>query len=439
MAYPFLIEMRCNMSVFVDKTDIFIKAGKGGNGAVSFRREKYVARGGPDGGDGGHGGNVVFVVDEGENTLIKFRYKRKFVAENGEDGKGKRCHGKTGEDLIISVPPGTLIRDKESGKVMFDLSKDKAFVAAKGGRGGWGNAHFATPTRQIPQFANPGLPGQEREITLEIKMLADVGLIGFPSVGKSTFISRASAAKPKVAAYHFTTLSPILGVVRQDAERSFVMADLPGLIEGASDGAGLGHQFLRHVERCRLFVHLVDAAGSEGRDPLDDIRVINGELERYDPELLKRPQIIAANKEDLGIDPEVKEKLEAECEKNGWKLFYLSAETGKGVQPIIDEAGKLLSTLPPLKEYEADFVEIEKEEPDYSTQRTTVTREGDVWMVEGEWLAKFIQKINFADRDQVRYFQKVMKDSGVEDAMQKAGVKDGDTVDIYGIEFDYVY
>ncbi len=427
------------MSVFVDKTDIFIKAGKGGNGAVSFRREKYVSHGGPDGGDGGHGGNVVFVVDQGENTLIKFRYKRKFIAENGEDGKGKRCHGKNGEDLIISVPPGTVIRDKESGRIMFDLSRDKSFVAAKGGRGGWGNSHFATPTRQVPQFANPGLPGQEREITLEIKMLADVGLIGFPSVGKSTFISRASAARPKVAAYHFTTLSPVLGVVELDSERKFVLADLPGLIEGAGEGAGLGHQFLRHIERCRLFLHLVDAAGSEGRDPLEDIRIINRELETYDPELLSHPQILVANKEDMGISDEIRQKLEAECEKNGWKLFYISAETGKGVPDVLREAANLLATLPPLKEYEADYVEEEKAEPDYSTQRTVVTRDGDVWVVEGEWLCRFIQQINFADRDQVRYFQRIMKESGVEDAMQKAGVKDGDTVDIYGIEFDYVY
>ncbi len=427
------------MSNFVDKTDIVVKAGKGGNGAVSFRREKYVARGGPDGGDGGHGGNVVFVVDKGENTLIKFRYKRKFIAESGEDGKGKRCHGKTGEDLIISVPPGTVIRDKVSGKVMFDMSKDNRFVAAKGGRGGWGNAHFATPTRQIPQFANPGLPGQERELTLEIKMLADVGLIGFPSVGKSTFISRASAARPKVAAYHFTTLSPVLGVVSLDTERHFVMADLPGLIEGAGEGAGLGHRFLRHVERCRLFIHVVDAAGSEGRDPLEDIRIINRELAVYDEALLSRPQIIAANKSDLGISDETRAALEAECEQNGWKLFYLSTQMGEGIRPLLEEAGRQLSTLPPLKEYEAEYVEEEPSAPDYSGHRTMVTREGDVWVVEGEWLAQFIQKINFADRDQVRYFQKVMKDSGVEDAMQQAGVKDGDTVDIYGIEFDYVY
>ncbi len=427
------------MSTFVDKTDILIKAGKGGNGAVSFRREKYVSKGGPDGGDGGHGGSVVFRVDPGENTLIRFRYKRKFVAENGEDGKGKRCHGKNGEDLVILVPPGTIIRDKKSGKVMFDLSHDKEFVAAKGGRGGWGNAHFATPTRQIPQFANPGLAGQEREITLEIKMLADVGLLGFPSVGKSTFISRASAARPKVAAYHFTTLSPILGVVSLDSERKFVMADLPGLIEGAGEGVGLGHQFLRHVERCRLFLHIVDGAGSEGRDPVEDIRIINHELASYDPALLSHPQIIVANKEDLGISDETRAALEKECAEHGWKLFYISAESGIGVREVMEETAKMLSQLPPLKEYEADFVEEVEEAPDYKTQRTTVTRVEDVWMVEGEWLAKFIQQINFADRDQVRYFQKVMKDSGVEDAMQKAGVKDGDTVDIYGIEFDYVY
>ena len=270
-------------------------------------------------------------------------------------------------------------------------------------------------------------------------MLADAGLIGFPSVGKSTFISRASAARPKVAAYHFTTLSPVLGVVSLSPERHFVMADLPGLIEGAGDGAGLGFQFLRHVERCRLFLHIVDAAGSEGRDPLEDIRIINKELEKYDPQLLSHPQIIVANKEDLGISDEVRDALKKECEKNGWLLFFVSAESSQGVREVLEAAGKLLQTLPPLKEYEADYVEPEKAPEDYSGQRTVVTREGDVWIVEGEWLSRFIQKINFADRDQVRYFQKVMKDSGVEDAMQKAGVQDGDTVDIYGIEFDYVY
>ena len=322
---------------------------------------------------------------------------------------------------------------------MFDLSRDGSFVAAKGGRGGWGNAHFATPTRQVPQFANPGLPGQERELTLEMKMLADVGLIGYPSVGKSTFISRASAARPKVASYHFTTLSPVLGVVRRNSERSFVMADLPGLIEGAGDGAVLGHQFLRHVERCRLFIHLVDAAGSEGRDPVEDIRVINRELERFNPELLNHPQIIAANKEDLGISAEIRDRLEAFCKEKGWKLFYLSAETNQGVQDVLNAACDLLDTLPPLKEYEADFVEEAPSEEEITGQRTVVTRVGDVWMVEGEWLYRFIQRINFSDRDSVRYFQKVMKDSGVEDAMQKAGVRDGDTVDIYGMEFDYTY
>ncbi len=427
------------MSVFVDKTDIFIKAGNGGNGAVSFRREKYVAKGGPDGGDGGHGGNVVFKVDEGENTLIKFRYKRKFTAENGEDGKGKRCHGKRGEDLVISVPPGTIVRDKESGKVMFDLSRDKTFIVAKGGRGGWGNAHFATPTRQIPQFANPGLPGQSREITLEIKMLADVGLIGFPSVGKSTFITRASHARPKIAAYHFTTLSPVLGVVQVGPEEQFVMADLPGLIEGAGEGAGLGHEFLRHVERCRLFLHIVDAAGSEGRDPISDIRTINHELATYDPELTKRPQIVLANKADLGISDQTREALEKECEREGWKLFYLSSETGEGVREIIEYTAQECRKLPPLKEYDPEYIEPTEEETPIQPQRTVVTKVGEVWFVEGEWLLRFIQKINFSDRDSVRYFQKVMKDSGVESAMQQAGVKDGDTVDIYGIEFDYVY
>ncbi|MBQ3866060.1 MAG: GTPase ObgE, partial [Clostridia bacterium] len=351
----------------------------------------------------------------------------------------KRFHGKNGEDLVIAVPPGTVIRDKASGKIMHDMSRGGDFVAAKGGRGGWGNVHFATPTRQIPRFANPGLPGEEREITLEIKMLADVGLIGLPSVGKSTFLSRVSAAKPKVAAYHFTTLSPVLGVVELDRERHFVMADLPGLIEGAGDGAGLGFEFLRHVQRCRLFIHLVDGAGSEGRDPLADIAVINRELERYDPELMKRPQIIALNKEDLGFDPAVVARIEELCREKGWPLYKLSAQYDDGVRAVVDEAAAMLEKLPPLVEYEAEFIPEEKPSEDFTGQRFTVTREGDTWYVEGEWLARFVQKINFADRDDLRFFQRVMKESGVEDAMQNAGVKDGDTVNIYGLEFDYVY
>ncbi len=427
------------MSTFVDKTDIFVKAGNGGNGSVSFRREKYVAKGGPDGGDGGHGGSVVFVVDRGENTLVKFRYKRKFIAENGEDGKGKKCHGKNGEDLIITVPPGTLVRDKESGKVIFDMSKADRFVAAKGGRGGWGNVHFATPTRQIPRFANPGTTGEAKDLTLEIKMLADVGLIGFPSVGKSTLISRASSARPKIAGYHFTTLSPVLGVVNLGEERQFVMADLPGLIEGASEGAGLGHQFLRHIDRCRLFIHVIDAAGSEGRDPIEDLKAINAELEKYDPELLLRPQIIAANKEDLGISRERKEQLEAYCREKNYDLFYLSAQSNIGVQEVMERCAALLNTLPPLKEYECEYFPPEKEKEDYSGKRVRIYQENGVWFVEGEWLLQFIRKIDFADRESLRFFQKVMKDSGVEEAMQNAGVKDGDTVDIYGLEFDYVY
>ena len=427
------------MSAFVDKTDIYIKAGNGGNGSVSFRREKYIAKGGPDGGDGGHGGSVVFRVDPGENTLIKFRYKRKFVAQNGEDGKGKKCHGRSGEDLVITVPPGTIVRDKETQKVIFDLSKAETFVAAKGGRGGWGNTHFATPTRQIPRFANPGLPGEEREITLEIKMLADVGLIGFPSVGKSTFITRSSSARPKIAGYHFTTLSPVLGVVSLGEEENFVMADLPGLIEGASEGAGLGHRFLRHVDRCRLFLHLVDAAGSEGRDPVEDIKLINRELEKYDPELLSRPQILCANKSDLGISPENRAKLEAYAAEQGYEIFFLSAETGEGVREILERAAVLLRSLPPLKEYEQEFFPEEKEPESFSGKRVTVTREGDTWYVEGDWLLQFIRRIDFSDRESLRFFQKVMKDSGVESAMQEAGVKDGDTVNLYGLEFDYVY
>ena len=427
------------MSTFVDQTDIHVKAGAGGNGSVSFRREKYIAKGGPDGGDGGNGGSVIFKVDPGENTLIKFRYKRKFTAPNGEDGKGAKCHGKNGEDLVITVPPGTVVRDRETKKVIFDLSKSDRFVAAKGGRGGWGNTHFATPTRQIPRFANPGLPGEERDLTLEIKMLADVGLIGFPSVGKSTFITRCSSARPKIAGYHFTTLSPVLGVVDLGEEKTFVVADLPGLIEGAGEGAGLGFRFLRHVDRCRLFLHVVDAAGSEGRDPVEDLKIINGELGKYDPDLLSRPQIVCANKEDLGISEDVRERLAAYCAEKGYELFYLSAQSNIGVRAVLERVAALLPTLPPLKEYETEFVPETPEPESYSGKRVTVRREDGVWYVEGDWLLQFIRRIDFADRESLRFFQKVMKDSGVEKAMQDAGVRDGDTVDLYGLEFDYVY
>ena len=310
--------------MFIDKTEIYVKAGNGGNGCVAFHREKYVAEGGHSGGDGGHGGNVVFEVDTGENTLLPFRYKHKFVARNGEDGKPEKFHGKTADDLIIKVPQGTLIRDADSGKLLYDMGEDGRFIAAKGGRGGFGNVHFATPTRQIPRFAKGGTTGEERRLILELKMLADVGLIGFPNVGKSTLLSMVSAAKPKIANYHFTTLSPILGVVKVDTS-SFVMADIPGLIEGASEGAGLGHDFLRHVDRCRLLVHVVDAAGTEGRDPVDDIEKINRELTGWSEELSSRPQIIVANKCDVGVPDENRERLEEYARENGIEIFFISA------------------------------------------------------------------------------------------------------------------
>ncbi len=422
--------------MFIDKVEIYVKAGNGGNGAVAFHREKYVAEGGPSGGDGGHGGNVVFEVDSGENTLLPFRYRRKFVAQNGEDGKGEKFHGKTAEDLIIKVPQGTLIKDSESGKLMYDMGEDGRFIAAKGGRGGFGNTHFATPTRQIPRFAKSGTTGEERTLILELKMLADVGLLGFPNVGKSTLLSMVSAARPKIANYHFTTLSPMLGVVKVDTE-SFVMADIPGLIEGASDGAGLGHEFLRHVDRCRLLLHVVDAASTEGRDPIDDIEKINTELERYNPEMAARPQILVANKCDVGVEDETKARLEEYAESHGMKIFYISAATRSGVDELMKETARLLTTLPKQERYEAEFIE---EEIDLTGDRsvTATLSKGGVWVVDGVWLERLVGNVNFDDRESLAYFHKVLKKAKVFERLEELGVHDGDTVSIYGFEFDYV-
>ena len=334
--------------MFVDNVKIYIKAGDGGNGAVSFRREKYVAAGGPDGGDGGHGGNVVFRVDEGSNTLLAFRYKHKFVAGRGGDGKGAKCHGATAEDLVILVPPGTLIRNAADGRILHDMSENDGadYVACHGGRGGWGNRHFATPTRQVPMFAKNGTEGEEKEVILELKMLADVGIIGYPSVGKSSILARISAAKPKIADYHFTTLSPNLGVVSLGEGRGFVAADIPGLIEGASEGIGLGHEFLRHVERTKVFIHVVDAAGVEGDDPVENFEKINRELAEYKDDLMKRPQVIAANKTDIPGSEENVERLREIYEPQGYKVFPISAATNKGLDELLTEVGKILREYP---------------------------------------------------------------------------------------------
>jgi GTP-binding protein len=425
--------------VFIDKIKIYVKAGNGGNGAIAFHREKYVAAGGPSGGDGGNGGNIVFTVDKGSNTLLAFRYKRKFVAGNGGDGGGSKFHGATADDLFIPVPPGTLIKDVESGKIIHDMSENDGadFVCCKGGRGGWGNKHFATPTRQTPMFAKNGTKGEEREVILELKMIADVGLIGMPSVGKSSILSVISSAKPKIADYHFTTLSPNLGVVSTGQERGFVAADIPGLIEGAADGAGLGHQFLRHVDRCRLLLHVVDISAFEGRDPVDDIIAINRELERYSPELATRPQIIIANKVDsLDRDVVDVEKFERFVADNGWEMMYISAYTGENLDEMIKMVDKRLSKLPPVLVYEREYDEADKFVSE--GKQTTITRENDKFTVEGEWIYNLMGQINFDNYESLDYFQRVLQKSGVFAALEEKGCRDGDTVSMYGFEFDYV-
>lgn len=425
--------------MFVDHAKIEIRAGDGGNGAVSFRREKYVAAGGPDGGDGGRGGNVVFRVDEGTNTLLAFRYKHRFAAKRGGDGSGAKFHGANGEDLIIPVPAGTLIRDAESGKVIHDMSQDGGadYIACRGGRGGWGNRHFATPTRQVPMFAKSGTKGEEKTVVLELKMLADVGICGYPSVGKSSILARISAAKPKVADYHFTTLSPNLGVVRAGGESGFVAADIPGLIEGAADGAGLGHAFLRHIDRCRLLWHVVDISCFEGRDPIDEVETINVELDKYSPELASRPQIIVANKVDaLDRDAVDIPAFEHFVEVNGWELFYVSAVTGEGLDALIARTAELLRDLPPMKVYEREY----DPEDAYvgGGKETAIRRENNIFYVEGEWLRNLMGQINPNDYESMNFFQRVLQRSGVFEALEEKGCRDGDTVNIYDYEFDYV-
>lgn len=423
-------------SPFVDKVTITVRAGDGGNGAVTFHREKYVAAGGPDGGDGGRGGDIIFEVDDNMSTLMDFRYKRKYVAANGADGQNKRCSGRVGESLRIRVPRGTLLRDADSGAIMHDMSTGEPFVAARGGRGGWGNQHFATPTRQVPRFAKPGLPGESHTILLELKLLADVGLVGFPNVGKSTLLSVVSKAHPKIANYHFTTLFPNLGVVYVDEGRSFVMADIPGIIEGASEGAGLGHDFLRHIDRCRLLIHLVDVSGSEGRDPVEDFDAINAELKEYSAELSERKQIVAANKCDLcGDDRENIERLKAHVEALGYEFFEMSAATHSGTHELVNMASEMLSELPPVIRFEADYV---PPEPVIDTSEDlTIEKYDDVWVVEGGWLQRLMSSVNFSDNESMMYFDRVLRDNGVYQRMEDMGIQDGDTVSIYNLEFEY--
>ena len=422
--------------MFVDYAVIHIKAGNGGNGAVAFHREKYVAAGGPDGGDGGRGGSIVFQVDDNLSTLADFRYKRKYSAQRGENGRGNRCFGKSAPDLVISVPRGTLIKDVETGRLLADMSGDEPQVIAKGGKGGWGNSHFATPTRQVPRFAKPGTPGEEMEVQLELKLLADVGLVGFPNVGKSTLISVVSQAKPNIANYHFTTLTPVLGVVTMPQGKSFVMADIPGLIEGAWEGVGLGHQFLRHVERCRLLVHVVDVSGSEGRDPKEDFRVINQELSRFNPELAQRPMLVAGNKCDLATDEQVAD-FEAYVKEQGYEFFPIMAPIREGVDPLLNKVLEQLSQLPPIRRYEAEAPALQPIE-ELKRGQVEVTSQDGVYFVKAPWLLKIMNTVNFDDSESLQYFQRVLIETGVIDALRQAGCEEGDTVDLYDLEFDFV-
>ncbi len=424
--------------MFVDIAKIHLKAGDGGNGAVSFRREKYVAAGGPDGGDGGRGGDIVFVADDNLSTLADFRYKRKYVAENGQNGAASRCTGKSAKNLVISVPRGTLVKDAESGRIIADISSGEPVVIAKGGNGGWGNMHFSSATRQVPRFSKPGNPGEELDVTLELKLLADVGLIGFPNVGKSTLVSVVSEAKPKIANYHFTTLTPVLGVVRMGEGSSFVMADIPGLIEGAGEGIGLGHEFLRHVERCRMLLHVIDVSGSEGRDPIDDFNTINNELKVFSEELSERPQIVVGNKCDLTDDDRV-EELKAYFEENGYKFFPIMAPISEGTDELINFVAAELAKLPDIKIYEPDPVPVEDFTVENNKRTFTVNVVEGVYVIDkAPWLLKILETVDPDDYESLQYFQRVLQQSGIIKALINAGVQDGDLVSVYDIEFEYV-
>ena len=424
--------------MFVDKAKIYIKAGDGGDGAVSFHREKYVAAGGPDGGDGGKGGDVVFMVDDNCSTLIDFRYKNKYIAAKGDNGSARNCTGRNAEDLIVKVPRGTLVREANSGRIVADCSGDDPYVIARGGKGGKGNARFATPTRQIPKFSKPGFIGEELEITLELKLLADVGLVGFPNVGKSTFISVVSAAKPKIANYHFTTLTPVLGVVKVDDGKSFVMADIPGLIEGASDGVGLGHEFLRHVDRCRLIVHIVDVSGVEGRNPKEDFEIINRELRSFSEELADRPQLVAANKCDMATPEQIadfKEYIQAA----GLPFFEMSAATTAGTKQLISAISEKLSELPPIKAYEPEPpTQQELDEMVGKDEKFEISLEDGIYYVEAPWLEHTMRTLDMDDYSSLQYFQRVLRNRGIIDKLEEMGINEGDTVNIFGFEFDFI-
>ena len=422
--------------MFVDKVRITVIGGRGGDGAVAFHREKYVNAGGPDGGDGGHGGSVILRVSDHMTTLLDFRYKRKYSAQAGENGKGRNMSGKRGENLIIQVPRGTVIRDAETNAVIADMSTNDDFIIAKGGRGGWGNAHYATPTRQIPRFAKAGLKGQERDIIMELKLLADVGLVGFPNVGKSTLLSVTSNARPKIANDHFTTLFPNLGVIYVDEGVSFVMADIPGIIEGAAEGAGLGHDFLRHIDRCRLLVHVIDVSGSEDRDPVADFDAICAELENYSVDLSDRPMIVAANKTDL-LDPESDnlERLRAHVEAAGCELYEISAGTTQGTKNLMRIVAQKLQDLPPVTIYEPEYVELVEAPAD--PKEFDIEHYGNTWLVTGRWLERLIENINFDDYESRNHFDMQLRKCGLFARLEEMGIEDGDTVDIYDFEFEY--
>ncbi len=422
--------------MFVDKVRVTVCGGRGGDGAVAFHREKYVASGGPEGGDGGHGGSVILRVNDNLSTLLDFRYKRKYAAQSGFSGQGRNMSGKRGESLIVEVPRGTVVRDAESGRIIVDMSTGEDFVLAKGGRGGWGNAHYATATRQAPRFARSGLPGVERDVILELKLLADVGLVGFPNVGKSTLLSVTSGAHPKIANYHFTTLYPNLGVIYVEEGVSFVMADIPGIIEGAAEGAGLGHDFLRHIDRCRLLVHVVDVSGSEGRDPVADFHAILEELDHYSVDLRDRPMIVAANKCDLlPPDSDNLSRLRAAAEAAGCPLYEISAGTTQGTRELMRIVAQKLSILPPVTVYEPEYQEEAPEAGD--PQELTVEHLGSTWMVTGKWLERLVRDINFDDYESRNYFDTQLRKCGLFARLEEMGIQDGDTVDIYDWQFEY--
>lgn len=427
--------------MFADRAKIYIKSGKGGDGHVSFRREKYVPNGGPDGGDGGHGGDVIFEVDEGLNTLTDFRHIRKYCAENGEEGGKKNCRGKNGQDIVIKVPEGTVIKEANSGKVITDMSgENRRFVILTGGKGGNGNQHYATSTMQAPKYAQPGQPAKELELMLELKVIADVGLVGFPNVGKSTFLSRVTNARPKIANYHFTTLNPNLGVVDLDGAKGFVIADIPGLIEGASEGIGLGHEFLRHIERTRVMIHIVDAAGSEGRDPIEDIYAINKELANYNEEIANRPQVIAANKIDMIFegDEDPVERIRKEFEPKGIKVYPISAISGEGVRTLLYDVNNMLEKLEqkPIVFEQEFFPEYEMGASD-EPFTVEYDAEEDEYVVEGPRIEKMLGYTNLESEKGFVFFQKFLKENGILEKLEELGIEEGSTVRMYGLKFDY--